>query len=461
MHFVKDKSFYKSLLFVALPIAAQNLITFGINMMDTIMLGQFGDEIISAANLAGQPFFIFTILTYGIAGGASVLASQYWGKRDVAAVRKVISIALQVTMMFSVIFALLVLLIPETIMRIYTNDEQIIAYGVEYLRIVGYIYFVFGLSNTFVTAIRSMEIVMISVVSNIITFAVNVVFNAIFIFGLLGAPALGIRGAAIGTVIARVTEFCILSLYAFKLDKKLCLRPKDLIRFDTELFKDFIRYSIPVVLNELMWSVGTSLQSVIFGHISKAAVSANTITGVIQQLATITVFGVANAAAVMVGKSVGANDVKRAKEATFTLSFVSAGIGVLSAAIIFLIRRPVIDFYNVSEETKRIAYDMMAYMAIIVFFISLSALFIVGVLRGAGDARFTLMVEVASLWLVSVPIGALAGLVFKLPVPLVYLFFKLDEPMKVICCLFRFKGGKWIKNVTRDLGGEISDNIPV
>ncbi len=461
MHFVKDKSFYKSLLFVALPIAAQNLITFGINMMDTIMLGQFGDEIISAANLAGQPFFIFTILTYGIAGGASVLASQYWGKRDVAAVRKVISIALQVTMMFSVIFALLVLLIPETIMRIYTNDEQIIAYGVEYLRIVGYIYFVFGLSNTFVTAIRSMEIVMISVVSNIITFAVNVVFNAIFIFGLLGAPALGIRGAAIGTVIARVTEFCILSLYAFKLDKKLCLRPKDLIRFDTELFKDFIRYSIPVVLNELMWSVGTSLQSVIFGHISKAAVSANTITGVIQQLATITVFGVANAAAVMVGKSVGANDVKRAKEATFTLSFVSAGIGVLSAAIIFLIRRPVINFYNVSEETKRIAYDMMAYMAIIVFFISLSALFIVGVLRGAGDARFTLMVEVASLWLVSVPIGALAGLVFKLPVPLVYLFFKLDEPMKVICCLFRFKGGKWIKNVTRDLGGEISDNIPV
>ena len=461
MHFVKGKSFYKSLLFVALPIAAQNLITFGINMMDTIMLGQFGDEIISAANLAGQPFFIVTILTYGIAGGASVLASQYWGKRDVAAVRKVISIALQVTMMFSVIFALLVLLIPETIMRIYTNDEQIIAYGVEYLRIVGYIYFVFGLSNTFVTAIRSMEIVMISVVSNIITFAVNVVFNAIFIFGLLGAPALGIRGAAIGTVIARVTEFCILSLYAFKLDKKLCLRPKDLIRFDTELFKDFIRYSIPVVLNELMWSVGTSLQSVIFGHISKAAVSANTITGVIQQLATITVFGVANAAAVMVGKSVGANDVKRAKEATFTLSFVSAGIGVLSAAIIFLIRRPVINFYNVSEETKRIAYDMMAYMAIIVFFISLSALFIVGVLRGAGDARFTLMVEVASLWLVSVPIGALAGLVFKLPVPLVYLFFKLDEPMKVICCLFRFKGGKWIKNVTRDLGGEISDNIPV
>lgn len=461
MHFVKDKSFYKSLLFVALPIAAQNLITFGINMMDTIMLGQFGDEIISAANLAGQPFFIFTILTYGIAGGASVLASQYWGKRDVAAVRKVISIALQVTMMFSVIFALLVLLIPETIMRIYTNDEQIIAYGVEYLRIVGYIYFVFGLSNTFVTAIRSMEIVMISVVSNIITFAVNVVFNAIFIFGLLGAPALGIRGAAIGTVIARVTEFCILSLYALKIDKKLCLRLKDLIRFDTELFKDFIRYSIPVVLNELMWSVGTSLQSVIFGHISKAAVSANTITGVIQQLATITVFGVANAAAVMVGKSVGANDVKRAKEATFTLSFVSAGIGVLSAAIIFLIRRPVINFYNVSEETKRIAYDMMAYMAIIVFFISLSALFIVGVLRGAGDARFTLMVEVASLWLVSVPIGALAGLVFKLPVPLVYLFFKLDEPMKVICCLFRFKGGKWIKNVTRDLGGEISDNIPV
>lgn len=456
MHFVKDKKFYISLLCVALPIAAQNLITFGINMMDTIMLGQLGDEIISAANLAGQPFFIFTLLTYGIAGGASVLASQYWGKRDVAAVRKVISIALQITMVFSVIFALLVLLLPEVIMRIYTNDEQIIAYGVQYLQIVGYIYLFFGLSNTFVTSIRSMEIVMISVVSNIITFVVNVVFNAIFIFGLLGAPALGIRGAAIGTLIARVTEFCILAFYALKLDKKLCLRVKDLFRFDRELFQDFVRYSIPVVLNELMWSIGTSLQSGIFGHIGKAAVSANTITGVIQQLATITVFGVANAAAVMVGKSIGANDIKRAKETTFTLTFISIGIGLLSAGIIFLIRGPVINFYNVSEETKRIAYDMMAYMAVIVFFISLSALFIVGVLRGAGDARFTLLAEIASLWLVSVPVGALVGLVFKLPVPLVYLFFKLDEPMKVICCLFRFKGGKWIKNVTRDFGEEIS-----
>ena len=439
MLFATDKKFYTTLIGVALPIALQNLITFGINMMDTLMLGKLGDSIISAANLAGQPFFIFTILTYGIAGGASVLASQYWGKGDIATVRKIIAIALRISMVFSLLFGLLVLCIPEMIMRIYTSDPTIIAYGVDYLRIVGYIYFFFGLSNTYVSSIRSMEIVGISVVSNIITFLLNVIFNAIFIFGLLGAPALGIKGAAIGTLIARITEFCVLTVYALCIDKRLCFR-----------VRDFLHYGLPVALNELMWALGTSIQAMIFGRIGETAVTANSIAGVVQQLATITVFGVANAAAVMVGKSIGAGDVHRTKQSAFTLTMISILIGLSSATLIFLVRNAVVDFYNVSAEAKELARQMLIVTAVIVFFISLSALFIVGILRGAGDSRFNLAVDLSTLWLISVPLGIIAGLLLKLPVPIVYLFFKLDEPAKVICCLFRFKGGKWIKNVTRE-----------
>lgn len=445
-----DKKFYTTLVGVALPIAMQNLITFGINMMDTLMLGRLGDSIISAANLAGQPFFIFTILTYGIAGGASVLASQYWGKGDVATVRKIIAIALRISMVFSVLFGLLVLCVPEMIMRIYTGDPVIVAYGADYLRIVGYIYFFFGLSNTYVSSIRSMEIVGISVVSNIITFLLNVIFNAIFIFGLLGAPALGIKGAAIGTLIARIAEFCVLTVYALWIDKRLCFRIRDLLTGNKTLLRDFLHYSLPVALNELMWALGTSIQAMIFGRIGETAVAANSIASVVQQLATITIFGIANAAAVMVGKSVGAGDIHRTKQSAFTLTMVSIVIGLCSATLIFLVRNTVVDFYNVSAEAKELAREMLVVTAIIMFFISLSALFIVGVLRGAGDSRFNLAVDISTLWLISVPLGIVAGLLLKLPVPLVYLFFKLDEPAKVICCLFRFKSGRWIKNVTRE-----------
>ena len=450
MYFVKDKSFYKTLLLIAVPIALQNLITFGINMMDTVMLGQLGDTVISASNLAGQPFFIFTILTYGIAGGASVLSAQYWGKGDVDTVRRVVSIALWAALVCSVIFSLLVLCFPETIMRIYTNDEKIIAYGADYLRIVGWIYLFFGLSNTFVTVIRSMELVMVSVISNVITFMVNVFFNWLFIFGALGAPVLGIRGAALGTLIARVAEFAILAVYALCIDKKLRFRLRDMLKINTALLRDFFRYSVPVVLNELLWALGTSIQAMIFGRIGEAAVAANSITGVIQQLATITIFGVANAAAVLVGKSIGANDRKRSREIAFTLSFLSAGIGLLSAVGILLLRNIVVDFYNVSAEVKQLAAQLMIVTAVIVFFISLSALFIVGVLRGAGDSTFNLTVDLLTLWLISVPLGALSGLVLHWAVPLVYLLFKLDEPAKVICCLLRLKSGKWMKNVTRE-----------
>ncbi|MBQ4152943.1 MAG: polysaccharide biosynthesis C-terminal domain-containing protein, partial [Oscillospiraceae bacterium] len=238
MHFVKDKGFYKSLWMIVFPIAIQNLITFGINMMDTVMLGEFGDTIISAANLASQPFFIFTLLTYGIAGGSSVLASQYWGRGEVETVRKIIAIALRVAFLASILFSTVVLCFPQVIMQIYTDDPEIIRHGTDYLRIVGYIYLFFGISNTFVSVIRSMEIVVISVISNLITFVANVFFNWIFIFGELGAPALGIKGAAVGTLIARIIEFCVLMTYAFLIDKKLRFRLRYLLDWTATLWKD-------------------------------------------------------------------------------------------------------------------------------------------------------------------------------------------------------------------------------
>ncbi len=450
MHFVKDKGFYKSLWMIVFPIAIQNLITFGINMMDTVMLGEFGDTIISAANLASQPFFIFTLLTYGIAGGSSVLASQYWGRGEVETVRKIIAIALRVAFLASILFSTVVLCFPQVIMQIYTDDPEIIRHGTDYLRIVGYIYLFFGISNTFVSVIRSMEIVVISVISNLITFVANVFFNWIFIFGELGAPALGIKGAAVGTLIARIIEFCVLMTYAFLIDKKLRFRLRYLLDWTATLWKDFFRYSLPVTANELLWSLGTSIQAMIFGRIGEVAVAANSITGIVQQLATIAIFGVANAAAVLVGKSIGAGENKRAKEISFTLTVISAGIGVLSGIMIFLLRNPVVDFYNISAESKLLAKQMMIITAVVVFFISLSALFVVGILRGAGDTTFALTVDLSTLWLVSVPLGAIAGLLLNLPVPFVYLFFKLDEPVKVLCGLLRLKSGKWIRNVTRD-----------
>lgn len=446
---VREGSFYKTLLTIALPVTMQNLIVFCTQMVDILMLGKLGDTAISASSLANQPFFIFNLLTLGISGGAAVLCAQYWGKKEIKPIRTIVVSAVRFTAIVGFILSIVVLLMPEKIMTIFTKEADVISAGADYLRIIAYAYFFFGFSNTFYSTIRSVEIVKIAVVSNIIALVTNVSLNYVLIFGHFGLPALGIKGAAIATLIARITEFVIALTYMMLIDKKLKIKLKDFLFFDKLLNKDLIKICSPVAANEVMWAMGMSMQAALLGKLGKEAVSANSIISVVQQLSTVAVFGVASAAAVTIGKAIGEGDMQKARDRGHTFQIISFIFGIVVFCVIFFSRNIAIDFYNVSDKTKELAHQMILVAALIGFFVSISGISIVGILRGGGDTKFSLIAEMITLWMIAIPSAYFVAYVLKWPVPLVFLIMKIDEPAKSILCFIRMKGTRWLKDVTR------------
>lgn len=458
MRIITEEQFYKNIMAITIPIALQNLITFATSMMDTIMLGRADDTgvFLSASSLANQPFFILSLVCFGLAGAATVLSAQYWGKRDTKSIRSIISIILKAAFVISFLMELAVLIFPKFVMGMYSNNPDIIDAGASYLRIIGFAYVLFGLSNTMICCIRSIELVKISVVVNITSFCTNVFLNWVLIFGNLGAPALGIRGAAIATLAARVMEFIITFTYIFVIDKRLNFKPKHIFLFNKIFACDLLKHGLPVFINEVMWSIAVSIQAAVLGHITYSAgdpVAANSIASMVQQLSTVIIFGIANASAIIIGKSIGSGNLERAQTEARTLKYLSYVVGVMACAVILILKNFVIDFYTIPNETKVLANQLMIAIAFITIFVSVSSTAIVGILRGGGDTRFCLAEELTTLWFVATPL-AILGALLKLPVPAVLILMKIDEPVKGIISVIRINSGKWIKSLTRDFGNE-------
>ncbi len=443
-----DKTFYQMLVSITLPIALQNIISYSVNLMDTVMLGALGEVALSAAALANQMFFIFTVVCFGVAGGAIVLASQYWGKQDTQSICKVMSIALKVTTGFGVVFTLFILVFPAQIMGVFTPEQAVIEAGVDYLRMVSLSYIFYGITSTFLVMLRSVETVNISLLIYSVSFVVNVFFNYVFIFGKFGAPALGVTGAAVGTVIARITEFIIMLVYLLKFEKKLKYRPYMLKWKDKELLGDIVRYGLPVLINESFWAVGTSVHSIILGHMGYMVVAANSICSVVFQMASSFIMGVGNASAVIVGKVVGQNDVEYAKLVAKKLKMIYFWMGIVSAGILLLIKNPIIAIYDIEPATVVIANQLMIAYAGAVFFMAFTCPLIMGVFRGSGDTKFAMVVDVGCLWL-CIPIGAAAAFLFHLPPVAVFCCLRFEMVLKTVICLWRLRGDSWIRNVTR------------
>jgi putative MATE family efflux protein len=447
--FVKDKGFYKQLSLIAVPIALQNLISFGMNMTDTVMLGRLGEKQISASALANQPYYIFTIFMFGLASGACVLTAQYWGKGDRATINRILALALKASVLCALLFTLCVLIFPEQVMGLYTADREVIRLGAQFLRIIGASYVITAVSGTYLLILRSIENVKLPLLINFSSFVVNVFLNWVFIFGNLGSPAMGIRGSALATLCARILELAMALTYAYAFDRVLRFRLRELFRMDFGLLHDFMLYSAPVVINETLWAVGSSCQSVIIGHLGSEQVAASSIGGVVQKLATVVIFGVANAAAVIVGKQIGAGDRKKAMEYARTILALSVLIGLLSSGVVALLKHPTMLFYNVGAVTTGYTYDILDVYTVIVFFVSFNAINIIGILRGGGDTRFAMVLDVACMWTVALPLGALAGLYLHLPFRVVFFLLLIDEPVKFFIGLWRFRSRRWLRDVTR------------
>ncbi len=435
---------------IAIPVALQNLITFLTQMLDTLMLGELGDVPLTASSLGTQIFNVYSLFIYGLAGGSAVLTAQYWGKKDLQPVKVIVATVVRLATAVGVLLTAAALLFPRQLMMIFSSDPAVLDAGVDYLRYVGWMYFFFGVSNSLTTLLRSVEKVRVAVIANCAGLVTNGFLNYVLIFGKFGAPRMEVKGAALATTIAKIVEFLIVIIYVFFAERRLRFRFTDLLLRNRSLSADLRRYCTPVVVNEVAWSMGIAMQSVLFGHMSTLAVSANAIISVIQQLATLVIFGVANATAVIIGKTIGEGKVELAARRGRTMKYFAIVMGVFAALLIVLSRDMMVDFYNVSAETKALAKQMLYLTAVVVFFISNSGVSIVGILRGSGDTRFCMFTEIVTLWGVAVPLGFLAGMALGAPVIVVYALFKSDEMIKTFVCWWRVRGSGWVRSVTRD-----------
>ncbi|HEX3026852.1 MAG TPA: MATE family efflux transporter [Clostridia bacterium] len=448
--FVSDKGFYKQLAMISIPIALQNLISFGMNMMDTVMLGSLGENQISASSLANQPFFVFTLFMFGLTSGACVLTAQYWGKGDTHTIGRILMLATKASVGCALFFSAVVILFPRPVMSIYTQDPAVIELGAQFLRIIGFSYVISAITTTYLFILRSVENVRLPLLINFISFVANTGLNWVLIYGKLGFAPMGIRGSAVATLSARILELIMTLVYAYFFDRQLSFRLGDLFKADFGLVRDFLHYSLPVVLNETIWGLGITLQSVIIGHMGSEEVAANSIASVVQRLASVVVFGMANAAAVIVGKQIGSGQKEKAAKCAKTILVLSMCFGVASSLLIFLISGPFLSIYHVSETTRIFAMEIMQVFMVTVIFNAFNSVNIVGVLRGGGDTRFAMIIDTGALWLLALPLGALAGLYFKLPLRVVFFLMLIDEPTKFLIGIARFKSGKWLRNVTRE-----------
>jgi putative MATE family efflux protein len=447
MNIVTDRKFYAKAAGIALPIAAQSLITIGVNIMDTIMVGDLGEVALSATSLANQFINIFHICCMGLGMGASVLTARFWGMKDLVSLKKTITIMLRICIALATAFALVTAVAPGFVMSIYSPEAEIIEAGTKYFNWSVVSYWLLGMSLTMTIVLRSVGQAWLPLLTSIIAFFVNIGANYIFIFGKFGAPEMGVAGAALGTLIARAFEFIMIDGYVFFVDKKIGYRIRDLLGKCSDMLREYLRVSIPVLVSDTLLGLGNSAVAIVMGHIGSSFVSANAITTVTQQLSTVFISGISQSSCMVIGHTLGEGDVQRAKTEGNTFLMLGTAIGVLAGGFIMLISPLIISFYNITPETKAIAQELMLAIGLIVVFQSMNSILTKGVMRGGGDTKFLMVADILFLWIVSIPVGAIAGLVLHLPAFWIYVCLKLDQIIKAIWCIGRFRSNLWIKAV--------------
>lgn len=443
----RDKKFYRQVAGIAVPIALQGFITTGVNMMDTLMIGIVGETQLSAVSLANQFISIYQILCMGIGMGASVLVARYYGMGDRDSLKKTVAIMVRLCVGMAALFCLVTAFFPEWIMGIYTVEDAIISNGVRYLEYSVITYFLLGLSLTSTIVLRNVQKVKLPLYTSIGAFFINVGANYVFIFGEFGFPEMGVAGAAVGTLIARVFEFGMICGYLFLRDQEIGVRISDVFQKVGNLWREYIRISIPVLLSDGILAIGNNSVAMVIGRLGESFVAANAVTAMTQQLSTTVIQGFSQAGAIVTGYTLGEGDKDKAREQGYAFLGIGILFGAIGAGIIMLIAEPMITAYNLSAQTQEIARELMRAISLIVLFQATNSIMTKGVLRGGGDTKILMVADNIFLWVASIPLGILAGLVFHLPAFWIYFFLKVDQVLKAVWCVLRLRSGKWIKKI--------------
>ena len=450
MTLTKDSSFYKSIFSISLPIATQNLITFAISMVDTIMLGRLGEISLSASAIGNNIFFILAVIIFGVGSASSVMGAQYFGKKDIKSIHKVMAIMYRICLLLAILFTFISFVFSKQLISIFTDDKLVIAEGAKYLRIISLGYILYAITSCTITILRSVKTIKISLVVYSVALVINIFLNWVLIFGNLGFPALGVSGAAIATVLSRCSEILVILIFMSKFESKIKVKFKHLKLLDKLMFKDFIKVSTPIILNEFFWSIGSSMICIIVARMGTNVVAANSINNVVNQFATLFIHGLSSASSVIIGNTVGEGNKKKVMEYANTICLLSLFMGILAGLTIYFLRPIAVNLYNISDDTKAIACEIMIATSIVSIFRALSANILMGILRGGGDNRFVFWLEMSFLWFIAIPLGFIAAFILKLPIVLVFLIIRIDEILKSFIGIFRVIRGKWIHDVTRD-----------
>lgn len=447
--FTKDRSFYKTLFALAVPISLQNLITFAVNFADNLMIGSLGDDAISGVYVANQLQTVVQMFVAGIEGAILILAAQYWGKRDSSSIRKVVSVGMKFALGVGLLATLSAVLFPEWIIRAFTQEPGVIREGAAYVQIVGFTYLFFSVSQVMIAAMRSVETAKIGLYISCMALVVNVGLNYVLIFGHLGFPAMGVRGAAIATLISRILEMCVSTGYVFFVDKKLRFTVWDLLHTDRQLLWDFVRYGLPIIGGQVVWAVNSLANTKILGCYSAGVIAATSITGMLHNLVYVWMNGMSSAVGIITGKTVGAGLYDKMKEYAKTVQVIFLIVGLVSGAAVFLARDGFISLYNASPEAQEYSRQFINVISVTIIGTCYQAACLFGLVKSGGDISFVFKNDTIFVFLVVLP-SSLLAMWLGAPPWVVFACLKCDQIFKCFVALVKINRYNWMKNLTRD-----------
>lgn len=445
----QDKNFIKTFIALAIPIAMQNLVGTALNMTDTVMVGQLGETAISAVGQANQIFFLMSLFLFGVTSGAAIFTAQYWGKGDIYSIRKIQWLCLLFGTLVAAVFSLVSIAVPGWVMRLFTNDAEVIRLGAGYLRVVAFSYIITAVTFTYSSVLRSTGNVKLPMMVNIMALCINTLLNYLLIFGLAGFPRMGVTGSATATLIARVIEMCVMLWIVYKREYPAAIRFKEVLDITRSFVRKFFCTVTPVILNEGMWAAGVSIYTVVYGRMGTDIYAAVNIASIVERLAMVVFFGMAHACAVMVGNRIGAGDEETAQIYAKRFIILGPAAGVLMGIVLVLVSRWVVLPFRVAEDVRMAAVHLLWIMGSLMALRIFNTIMIVGVLRSGGDTIFTLIMDMGGTWCIAVPLALLSGLVWKFPLHWVYILIAGEEVYKFLLGLYRFASRKWIRNLVQ------------
>jgi putative MATE family efflux protein len=451
--FYRDPEYFPEVRKIAVPIIIQQSVFSGLNMLAVVFVGQKGDAAVAAVGLAGQIAFLLNLVHFGIISGAAMFTAQFWGRRDIANLRRVLGLCLIMAVTASLIFFILAQLFPEQILSIYSKDPTVIDLGVSYIRTFSWTYLFFGVTFSYALVMRSTGDVKTPTTISVIALSISTFLSYSLIFGKFGFPEIGIQGAAIAAVIARAVECVALLTVTYVKKSPVAASLRELTDFDRAFVSRVIKPMLPVILNELFWSLGITTYNIIYARMGTTSYAAMNIVSTLEQVSFVLFIGISNATSVLVGNRIGAGD----EEQAFVYAGRSIGLGIAGGLIVGLIlqlvKGPILSLYNVSPEVIFNASHIINVVSVFLWVRVNNMTIVVGILRAGGDTRFSLFLDGIIIWIVGVPMAYIAAFVLHLPVYYVYLFAMSEEVTKWLLGIPRYRSRKWINNLTRQVEG--------